>query len=136
MGMNWVTVIWSAAAGAGLLLASIHFLIWVRNLRLWAHFCFFIAVLGVVWLAAGELTSMQAASPESYANIARWQHLGNGLAMVACMVFVHFHFKTGRKSLLGRACPRISDFRLGLNRVFIQTVKCDSIFPETACNAV
>lgn len=120
MGMNWVTVIWSAAAGAGLLLASIHFLIWVRNLRLWAHFCFFIAVLGVVWLAAGELTSMQAASPESYANIARWQHLGNGLAMVACMVFVHFHFKTGRKSLLGiavglRVLAVIVNFTTGQN---------------------
>lgn len=118
--MNWVTVIWSAAAGAGLLLASIHFLIWMRNLRSWAHLCFFIAVLGVVWLAAGELASMQATTTESYANIARWQHLGNGVAMVACMVFVHFHFSTGRNSLLGiavglRVLAVIVNFTTGQN---------------------
>ena len=118
--MNWITVIWSAAAGAGLLLASIHLLIWMRNLRSWAHLCFFIAVLGVVWLAAGELASMKAATPEGYADIARWQHLGNGVAMIACMVFVHFHFNTGRKWLLGvavgfRVLAVIVNFTTGQN---------------------
>lgn len=118
--MNWVTVIWSAAAGAGLLLASIHFLIWVRNLRSWAHLCFVFSVLGVVWLAAGELASMRAVTPESYAEIARWQHLGNGVAMVACMMFVHFHFNTGRRWLLGvavglRVLAVIANFTTGQN---------------------
>jgi signal transduction histidine kinase len=101
--MNWITVIWSAAAGGGLLLASIHFLIWARSLRSWAHLCFVIAVLGVVWLTAGELAGMRALTPESYVDIARWQHLGNGVAMVACLMFVHFHFNTGRTWLLGVA---------------------------------
>jgi signal transduction histidine kinase len=101
--MNWITVIWSVAAGAGLLLASIHFLIWARSLRSWAHLCFVFAVLGVVWLTAGELAGMRAVTPESYSDIARWQHLGNGVAMVACLMFVHFHFNTGRTWLLGVA---------------------------------
>lgn len=101
--MNWITVIWSAAAGAGLLLASIHFLIWSRSLRSWAHLCFVFAVLAVVWLTAGELAGMRAVTPESYSDIARWQHLGNGVAMVACLMFVHFHFNTERTWLLGVA---------------------------------
>jgi len=118
--MNWITVIWSAAAGAGLLLGSIHLLIWMRNLRSWAHLCFIFAVLGVVWLAAGELASMQAATPGSYTDIARWQHLGNGVAMVACMMFVHFHFNTGRRWLLCvavglRVLAVIANFTTGQN---------------------
>jgi signal transduction histidine kinase len=46
---------------------------------------------------------MRAVTPESYSDIARWQHLGNGVAMVACLMFVHFHFNTGRTWLLGVA---------------------------------
>lgn len=118
--MNWITVIWSAAAGAALLLASIHFLIWARSLRSWAHLCFVFAVLGVVWLTAGELAGMRAVTPESYSDIARWQHLGNGVAMVACLMFVHFHFNTGRTWLLGvaiglRVLAVIANFTTGQN---------------------
>ena len=60
-------------------------------------------MLGVVWLTAGELAGMRAGTQESYSDIARWQHLGNGVAMVACLMFVHFHFNTGRTWLLGVA---------------------------------
>lgn len=118
--MSWITFIWSAAAGAGLLLAWIHLLIWWRNRRSWAHLCFFIAVLGVVWLAAGELASMRASTPEGYSRIAQWQHLWTGMAMIACMAFVHFYFGTGRRGLLGaaiglRVLAVIANFTTGQN---------------------
>lgn len=130
--MSLITVIWSSAIGASLLLAWIHFLIWMRNRHSWANLCFFFAVLSVVWLAMGEMASMRAETAAMYSNIARWQHLGNGLAMIASMAFIHFYFGTGRKPLLFfavalRVLAVVANFTTGENLHIKQLLEIDTV---------
>lgn len=98
--MQWVTVIWSAVSGACLMLALMHFAIWCRNRRKWANLGFFIAVLGVLGMAACELVMMYAKSPQVYAEAIRIGHLAYFVVVIGILVFVHHHFGTGKVRLL------------------------------------
>lgn len=98
--MEWVTVIWSAVSGACLMLALMHFAIWCRNRRKWANLGFFIAVLGVLGMAACELMMMYAKSPQVYAQAIRIGHLAYFVVVIGILVFVHHHFGTGKIRLL------------------------------------
>ena len=98
--MNWVTVIWSAMAGACLMLALMHLVIWCRDRSSWANLWFFVAVLGVVGLVVCEMVTMHAPTPEVYSAGLRYAHLVYLFGVVGMLGFVHYHFGTGRKSLL------------------------------------
>ncbi len=121
--MSWVTVIWSAASGACLMLAMVHLLLWCRDWRSWANFCFPIMVLGVIALGICELLMLRADSPERFGEAGRWAHLSFGLCVAGGLGFVHFYFGTGRKGLLGAALvlrflALVANFTTGANLHF------------------
>lgn len=121
--MSWITVIWSAAFGACLMLAVMHLLLWCRDWRSWANFCFPIMVLGVIALGICELLMLRADSPQEYGEAGRWAHLSFGLCVAGGLGFVHFYFGTGRKGLLGAALvlrflALVANFTTGANLHF------------------
>ena len=46
--MDWVTAIWSVMAGACLMLALMHLVIWCFDRNSWANLWFFIAVISLI----------------------------------------------------------------------------------------
>ena len=118
--MNWISAIWSAAAGLSVAIALIHLLIWSHDRRSWANLCFFISVLGVLGLSVCELTTMYAASPEVFGQAIRWTHLIYAIGIFGSLGFVHFYLGTGRKWLLAsalalRALVVVANFSTGAN---------------------
>ncbi len=98
--MDWATTIWSAAAGASFMMALLHFFMWSQNRRAWANLCFAFTAVGALGLAAGELVSMHAESPEAFGLAVRWTHVVHAIGVVGSLGFVHFYFGTGRRWLL------------------------------------
>ncbi len=98
--MHWITVIWSAAGGACLMLALMHLVVWWRERRGWAHLSFFVMVAGVLGMAVCELLIMRTDSVGTASAAVRWAHGFTLLITVGCLGFVHFHFGTGRRWLL------------------------------------
>src|SRR6266404_5316936 len=101
--MSWITIVWSAASGACLVMALMHLLVWVRDRRSWANLCFSVTVLGVLGLAVGEFVTMHTESPEVFGRAIRWTHLVYAIGVLGILGFVHFYFGTGRKWLLALA---------------------------------
>jgi PAS domain S-box-containing protein len=101
--MNPIVFLWSVLSGACLMLAGLHVVVWLRNRRAWENLLFSITVTGVVGLAAGELATMQAGTPNDYAAAMRWAHLSYGICVASCLAFVHLHFGSGSVKLLGLA---------------------------------
>ncbi len=98
--MSWITVIWSATLGASLIMGLVHLQVWSQNRRSWAHLCFFITVIGVLGLAAGEMATMHAESPEAFGRAIRWTHFVYAFGFAGSLGFIHFYFGTGRRWLL------------------------------------
>lgn len=102
------------------MLAGLHVVVWLRNRQAWYNLLFSITVGGVVGLAAGELGTMQATTPEGYAVAIRWAHLSYGICVASCLAFVHFHFGSGSAKLLGlalglRALAVLANFTTGVS---------------------
>ncbi len=121
--MSWITAIWSATVGASLVLGLVHLLVWSRNRRSWANLCFFFAVIGVLGLAAGEMATMHAASPEAFGRAIRWTHFVYAIGFVSALGFIHFYFGTGRRWLLAlaiglRLLVVLANFTTGVNAHF------------------
>ena len=77
-----------------------YLLVWSRDWRSWASLCFFITVLGVAGLAAGEMATMHAQTPEAFGRAIRWTHFVYAIGFVGSLGFIHFYFGTGRRWLL------------------------------------
>ena len=125
--MSWITIVWSAAAGACLLMALMHVLVWSRNRRAWANLCFAITVLGVIGLVACEMITMRTESPAVFGRAIRWTHLVYGIGVAGSLGFVHFYFGTGRRWLLVlalglRVLAVVMNFTTGLN-LHIRTIQ-------------
>ncbi|MEY2854406.1 MAG: hypothetical protein RL030_1538 [Pseudomonadota bacterium] len=101
--MSWITVIWSAVAGASLVIALVQFFIWGQDRRLWANLCFALMAVGPIGLVIGELGTMQAQSPEVFGRAILWTNLSYAIGVVGSLGFVHFYFGTGRNWLLALA---------------------------------
>lgn len=101
--MNPIVLLWSALSGACLMLAGLHMMVWLRNRQAWENLLFSITVTGVIGLAVAELATMRATTPDIYAAGVRWAHLSFGLCVACCLGFVHFHFGSGSRKLLGLA---------------------------------
>lgn len=118
--MSLVTILWSTASGACLMLALMHLLVWARDRRSWANLCFSITVLGAVGLSVCEMITMRAASPHSFGMGMRWAHVAISLVTAGSLGFVHFYFGTGKVWLLAAVlCLRllavVANFVTGLN---------------------
>lgn len=121
--MSWVIFIWAATAGACMIMAFLHVLVWLNDRRSWASLCFAAAVFGVIGLAAGELITMYTDSPEVFARAIRWAHLVYAIGVIGSLGFVHFYFGTGRRWLLAlavglRVLVQVPNFATGVNLQF------------------
>jgi len=122
--MNWVVAIWSATAGASLLLALVYLLVWSRDRRSWANLCMFFSVVGVLGLLVCELSTMYAESPEGFGLAIRWTHLVYAIGVFGSLGFVHFSFRTGMRWLLASAVALrllvvVANFTTGVNLHFL-----------------
>ena len=64
--MNWPTAIWSAAAGACLMLGGLHLAVWCRDRRAWASLVFAGTAVCVAGHAFNELHMMLARTPAEF----------------------------------------------------------------------
>jgi len=118
--MSWITVIWSAGAGASLMLTLMYLLVWSRDRRSWAILCFSVLVLSVLGLAIMEMVTMRTESPAVFGGAIRWTHLVYAIGVASSLGFVHFSFGTGRKWLLTlalglRLLAVVANFTTGMN---------------------
>lgn len=118
--MNWVILLWSAAAGASALLALMHGLAWLRNRDSWHYLCFSVMALSVIAMAAGELAIMQELSPPRVGWLGRWIHVIYAVTAVSSMGFVQLHFGTASRRLLWvavglRVAALVANFTTGEN---------------------
>ncbi len=121
--MSWITAIWSATVGASLMMGLVYLLVWSQNRRSWANLCFFLIVIGVLGLAAGEMATMHAESSEAYGRAVRWTHLVYAIGFVGTLGFIHFYFGTGKRWLLAlaiglRLLVVLVNFTTGINAHF------------------
>ena len=121
--MNWVIAIWSALAGASLLLGLLFLLVWSHDRRSWANLCFAISVVGALGLVVCELITMFTGSPEVFGRAIRWTHLVYAIGIFGTLGFIHFYFGTGRAWLLTsalalRALVVVANFTTGVNLHF------------------
>ena len=101
----------------------VYLLVWSRDRHSWANLCFFFAVIGVLGLAFGEMTTMHAESPEAFGRAIRWTHFVYAIGVVGSLGFVHFYFRTGRSWLLAlaiglRLLVVLANFTTGVNLHF------------------
>ncbi|MEK7949198.1 ATP-binding protein [Luteolibacter soli] len=99
--MSWVTCIWSAASGACLVLAILHFLVWCSDRQAKASLVFALMALSVVGVGVCEQGMMRSATPEAFNMWLRWMHVPGLTAIAGAVVFVRLYFGTGRPLLGG-----------------------------------
>ena len=101
--MNWVTILWSLAAGASTTLAVTHGLIWLKDRTRHADLAFAVTAFAITAIAGCELATMSAPDPKTFGKILRWAHVPVMVMLVALICFVRLYFQTGRLWLAGLA---------------------------------
>ena len=102
--MSWVTVIWSMIAAACLTLAVAHLLVWFRRRSAWANLLFSLTAVATAGVAACELWSMLALTPEEYGAALRWAHVPYWVLVVSLVGFVRTYLRAGRPWLAWTVC--------------------------------
>ena len=98
--MNYVTILWSVAAAAALLLAIVHGLVWLFDRQARANLAFSIVALSVVGMAATELGMMASEGPAEWGVWVRWCQLPIFVHIVATVFFVRLYLGVGRPWLM------------------------------------
>jgi two-component system sensor kinase FixL len=101
--MNWVTILWSLAAGASITLAVTHGLIWLKDRTRHADLAFTVTALAITAIAACELAILSATDTKTFGELLRWTHLPVMVMLVALTCFVRLYFQSGRLWLAGLA---------------------------------
>jgi PAS domain S-box-containing protein len=94
--MNWITLIWSTAAGVCLGLAALHFLVWLRSRASSVNLLFSLAALAGFAIALQEMVLMQAQTPAEYGDLLRWMHVSVAVIIIAIVWIVRLHLHAGR----------------------------------------
>jgi PAS domain S-box-containing protein len=94
--MSYVTILWSMAAAAALLLGVVHVLVWINDRQARASLAFSFLALSVIAVAATELGMMYAPSPDEWGRWVRWCHLPLFFLIVGTFVFVRLYLNAGR----------------------------------------
>ncbi|HZC66874.1 MAG TPA: hypothetical protein VE545_09890, partial [Candidatus Dormibacteraeota bacterium] len=102
--MSWVTIAWSMVVSACLTLAVINLVIWLQQSDQRAHLLFALTATSVAAIAACELLTMQAQSPEQFGRAVWWVHLPVFFLAVSIVGFVRLYFSAGRLWLGYTAC--------------------------------
>ena len=102
--MNLVTVIWSMIASACLTLAAMHLLVWFRKRTAWANLLFALTAVATAGMAACEVGTMHAQTPEEFGLFLRWFHVPGWLMIVTLVGFVRLYQRAGRPWLAWTVC--------------------------------
>ncbi|HMP83216.1 MAG TPA: 7TM diverse intracellular signaling domain-containing protein, partial [Verrucomicrobiota bacterium] len=97
--MNWITFLWSAAAGACLTLGVVHLLVWCWNRSQRANLWFSGLALSVAMVAVIECRIMRAGTPQEFLSLHRWGHVFFFFTILCIVGFVQTYLRTGRQWL-------------------------------------
>ncbi|MET0984704.1 MAG: hypothetical protein ABW034_04780, partial [Steroidobacteraceae bacterium] len=98
--MSYVTILWSAAATAGLLLGLLHGLVWLYDRRALANLAFAIAGIGLTAGAITEIGMLHARTPQEWGEWVWWIHVPLFVIVSAMAVFLRLYLDAGRLWLL------------------------------------
>lgn len=94
--MSYVTVLWSMAAAASLVLGVVHALVWAFDRRALPNLSFAIVAVSVACVAGLELAMMHAGSPMEWGSLVRWLHVPMFFAIAGIVWFVHLYLGSDR----------------------------------------
>lgn len=93
--MNWVTGIWSAAAGACLTLALVHFLVWCWDRASRASLRFAAVAFSVAAMVGIESAIMRVGTPGDFYTLHRAGHVTFFFTNIFIIGFVQSYLRTG-----------------------------------------
>ena len=97
--MNWLTIIWSMAAGTAFVLALTHLFMWAQQHRSCVPLLFVVLAVGSGANTLFELELMHCLSPEVCVELYRWSHIAIYMLLVGLVWFVYKQFGTARRWL-------------------------------------
>ena len=94
--MNWVTVIWTGATSASLMLAAIHGFVWLRKRSAWASLMFCMMAASTAGMAGCELAMMRVDNASELGSVLQWYNLCRWAVSICLVGFMHFYLNAGR----------------------------------------
>ena len=135
--MSLVTILWTAAASAALLLSIVHLTVWAFGRKQHASLALAAAAVALVGVTFTELGMMQAGSPAEWGRWVYWLHFPMCFLLISVALFVRLYFNAGRLWLLwtiilGRGAILIANLALQPNFNFesISTIRRISFLGE------
>jgi hypothetical protein len=98
--VSFVTIIWSTAAGAALLLAIVYAFVSLNDRRARGGFGFSLAAFGLAGASFFELALMHAQTPQQWGELLQWAHVPLFIFVVGMAVFVRLYMRAGRTWLM------------------------------------
>jgi two-component system sensor kinase FixL len=98
--MSLVTIIWSVAAGAALVLGLVHALVWGYDRRARGNLAFAMAALGLAFGAIVELSMLHANTPQEWGAWVWWMQISIFLVVSGMALFLRLYLGAGRTWLL------------------------------------
>src|SRR5688572_26568242 len=98
--MSLVTIIWSVAAGAALVLGLVHALVWGYDRRAQGNLAFAIAALGLAFGAIVEIGTLHATTPQDWGEWVWSMQIPIFFVVSGMALFLRLYLGAGRLSLL------------------------------------
>jgi len=99
--MSYVTLVWSTAAAAALLLALMHSFVWMYDRRARANLAFAIASFCLCGGAVIELGMLRSDTPQEWANWVWWMQIPIFGLVCGIALFMRLYLRAGHLWLLG-----------------------------------
>ncbi|MFZ9920793.1 MAG: ATP-binding protein [Terrimicrobiaceae bacterium] len=94
--MNWVTVVWTGATSASLMLAAIHGFVWLRKRSAWASLMFCLMAASTAGMAGCELAMMRIDNTPQLESVLQWYNIFRWAVSICLVGFMHFYLRAGR----------------------------------------
>jgi signal transduction histidine kinase len=94
--MDWVVIVWTGATSASLMLAAIHFFVWMRNRAALASLMFCLMAACTAGMAGCELAMMRVVNVDQLGPILQWYNIFRWGVTLALLGFMHFYLRAGR----------------------------------------
>jgi two-component system, LuxR family, sensor kinase FixL len=98
--LSYVTIIWSAAAGAALLLGIVHIFVWMYDRRARGNLAFAVTAIGLAAASLIELQMLHAETPQQWGELLWWMHIPLFLLVSGMAFFLRLYTAAGRLWLL------------------------------------
>jgi len=130
--MSVITILWSMSAAACLTLATINFMVWLKDRKALANLLFSLFATGTATFAFCELRMMRAATPAEFATVLKWAHIAVWLLVVSLVGFVRFYLKAGRPWLAWMVCglrtlALVINFLVGQNLNYREIIRLQPV---------